>query len=179
MLQTPGNPPVGAPSKQRERRPGVRCHPTRMLIGRSARTSGRGSDQDHHHLPNLLSHLRSQLHRRQTDKQNRTICEEVVTCQRQMTKSQRNQKRSSKLGCPCLQSVARDPHTPKRRREGDSPVSGDAVEKQFKFCAARGTIYERDHDHHLVRPDCVRVTGREVSSDEDADWEECEEEREG
>ena len=48
-------------------------------------------------------------------------------------------------------------HTPKRRREGDSPVSGDAGEKQFKLCDARGAG-TLDHDHHLVRPDCVRVT---------------------
>ena len=29
-------------------------------------------------------------------------------------------------------------HSPKRRRDGDSPVSGDTVEKQFKLCDARG-----------------------------------------
>ena len=29
-------------------------------------------------------------------------------------------------------------HNSKRRREGDCPVSGDAVEKQFKLCDARG-----------------------------------------
>ena len=63
------------PIETAREKPGVRrCHPTRMLIGRSARRSGRGSDQDHHHLPNLLSHLRSHLLRRQTDKQNRTMC---------------------------------------------------------------------------------------------------------
>ena len=119
MLQTPGSPSVAAPSSQRERRPDVRrCHPTRMLIGRSARRSGRGSDLDHHHLPNLLSNLPCQLRRRQMAKQNRTMCEEVVTCQRQMTRSQRNQKRSSKLGCPCLQSVARDPTLPSEGEKG-------------------------------------------------------------
>ena len=63
------------PIETAREKPGVRrCHPTRMLIGRSARRSERGSDQDHHHLPNLLCHLRSHPLRRQTDKQNRTMC---------------------------------------------------------------------------------------------------------
>ena len=48
-------------------------------------------------------------------------------------------------------STERRARSHKRRREGDSPVSGDAAEKQFKLCAARGAG-TRDHDHHLVRP---------------------------
>ena len=44
-----------SPPRQRERRPGERrCHPTRNMTGRSARKSGRGSEQDHHHLSSLL-----------------------------------------------------------------------------------------------------------------------------
>ena len=43
MLQTPGNPPVGAPSRQRERRPGLRCHPTRTLIGKECEGQRPGS----------------------------------------------------------------------------------------------------------------------------------------
>ena len=132
MLQTPGNPSVRAPPRQRERRPGERrCHPTRNMTGRSARKSGRGSEQDHQHLSSLL--------RQTTDGQTK---QDYVRRGRDLSKTHDKKSKKPKAIKQTRMSLSTErrsrSHNPKRRREGDSPVSGDALEKQFKLCHARG-----------------------------------------
>ena len=129
-----GKPSVGAPSRQRERRPGVsRCHPTKMLIGRSARRSGRDSEQDHHHLPSLPSHLRCQLRRRQMDKTK----QDYVPTGRDLSKTHGKKSKKPKAVKQTRMSLSIErlarSHNPKRRREGDSPVGSDAVGVGFLF----------------------------------------------
>ena len=123
MLQTPGSPSVGAPRTQRERRPGVRKCPTFWSDGSPPSTQPS--------QPSAPS--------QKTDGQTK---QDYVRRGRDLSKTDDKKSKKPKAvkhtRMPLFTERRSRSHSPKRRREGDSPVSGDTMEKRFKLCDARG-----------------------------------------